>query len=94
MIKNIINKGVKGVKMANLNMLCMLTNSKYVLAYIEKVKKEYYEKLGIKLNLQKIKEYMLKFISKIGGSDLHIKLVLNILCDYYDENGKLKCFCD
>ena len=76
--------------MKDVETLNKLTTTANLLAYIEKVKKEFLEKKNIKLNLQQIKNYITNFILKLGATQIYIDITINTIENYYNENGELK----
>ncbi len=75
--------------MKDVETLNKLTTTANLLAYIEKVKKEFLEKKNIKLNLQQIKNYITNFILKLGATQIYIDITINTIESYYNENGEL-----
>ena len=75
--------------MKDVKTLNKFTTTANLLAYIEKVKKEFLEKKNIKLNLQQIKNYITNFILKLGATQIYIDITINTIESYYNENGEL-----
>jgi hypothetical protein len=67
-----------------------LMETSHLLAYIEKVKKEYLEQKNISLNLHQISSYMEQFVASKGASEIYIKIMLETIANYYEVNGDMK----
>lgn len=75
--------------MTNNKILNVLIERPNMIAYIEKVKETYLKQCNMKLNLDDIKEYMEKYVEKLGANWFYKKMILNAIDCYYDENGEL-----
>ena len=75
--------------MNNKRTLEILQETQNTIAYIEKVKETYLKQCNIKLNKNDIKEYMGKYVEKLGANCFLKNMILNVIECYYDENGEL-----
>lgn len=78
--------------MNNTQILNTLSETKNVIAYVEKVKETYLQKCNMKLNLNDIKEYMEKYVEKLGANWFLKGMILNTIDCYYEENGEIRKF--